>query len=189
MRSLLLAALLVPSLLACGDDVVNYSAPVGIDFKLQSNDVAGGGTFLLPKNISQPSGNPYGAFVHDAERALGRAPSRIVVTYAGLELLGSSSVANMSEVFQSAAPVWVGFVLTGADPGGTLYPVCNAVNPAGTGFPMAATFDSAALPAEDYAELLGGSFEVDLGGTATTAFAGGSETADLVVTFGLVAYK
>ena len=183
MKIAILAVLLVPILLACGDEVVNYSAPVGINTKLRSTDVGAGGAVLLTKNINTESGNPYGAFVNAAARALGRPPSRIAVTYLTLELLPSSTgVDNLNQVF-------TGQVATGFDLAGSLYPVGTAVNPAGVGFPMAASFDSAGLDPTAYDDLVGGGFPVILSGTATSGFAGAGATADLKTTFGFIAYQ
>jgi hypothetical protein len=185
MRNAILAALLVPFLLACGDEVVNYSAPVGINQKLRSADVdvGAGNAVLLSKSINTEQGNPYGAFVNAATQTLGRAPSRIVVTYLSLELLGTSTgVANLNEVF-------TGQVAIGFDLNGFVYPVGTVTNPAGVGVPMAATFDSAGLGPVAYADLVGGGFPVVVSGTATPTFAGGSFTADLKATFGFMAYK
>jgi len=183
MRNAILAALLVPFLLACGDDVVNYSAPVGINEKLRSTDVGAGNAVLLSKSINTEQGNPYGAFVNAATQTLGRAPSRIVVTYLSLELLETSTgVTNLNEVF-------TGQVAIGFDLDGIVYPVGTVTNPAGVGVPMAVTFDSASLGPVAYADLVGGGFPVVVSGTATPTFAGGSFTADLKATFGFMAYK
>jgi hypothetical protein len=182
MRNALLAAILAPFLLACGDDAVNYSAPVGINVKLRSADVGTGDAVLLTKSINTEQGNPYGAFVNAAERALGRPPSRIVVTYLSLELLGTSTVTGLNQVF-------TGQVSIGFDLDGFVYPVGAAANPVGVGVPMAVSFDSAGLGPVAFADLLGGGFPVVLSGTATPAFPGGNETADLTATFGFMAYK
>ena len=186
MKTTLLAALLVPFLLACGDDVVNYSAPVGITGKLRSADPAQTApyAFTLSKNITTEQGNPYGAFVNDATRVLGQPPSRIAVTYLTLELLPSSTgVTNLNQVF--AGQVSVGFDLDG-----TAYPVGTAANPAGASFPMMTAFDSAGVGPAAFAELAGGTFPVILAGTAQPAFVTtGGLTADLQTTFGFVAYK
>ncbi len=183
MRNGILAVLLVPSLLACGDGVVNYSAPVGINQKLRSADVGAVNAVLLTKNINTESGNPYGAFVNAATQSLGRPPSRIVLSYLALDLLGTSSgVTNLNEVF-------TGQVAIGFDLNGTVYPVGTVMNPAGAGVAMAATFDSTGLDPAAYADLVGGGFPIVFSGTATSAFATGSATADLKATFGFVAYK
>ncbi len=184
MRTLLGPILLAPLLLACGGDVVNYSAPVGITMKLRSSDVTQpGNAVTLSKGITTEQGNPYGAFVNAAQQALGRPPSRIVVTYLTLELLPpSSGVANLNQVF--AGVVSAGFLLNSV-----LQPACAAASPAGTAFPMTATFDSTGLDPVSYGDLVGGTFPVVLGGTATSAFATGNDSADLQVTFGFIAYK
>ena len=182
MRNATLAVLLAPVLLACGDDVVNYSAPVGINVKLRSSDVGAANAVTLSKNITTEQGNPYGAFVNAATRALGRSPSRIAVTYLTLELLPTSTgVTDLNQVF--TGQVAVGFELAGS-----AYPVGTATNPVGVGFPMVPTFDSAGLALAAYSDLLAG-FPVVLDGTATSGFAGGADTADLKATFGFIAYR
>ncbi|HZY04104.1 MAG TPA: hypothetical protein VFF02_11450 [Anaeromyxobacteraceae bacterium] len=182
MRTPLLPILLAPLLLACGDDVVSYSAPVGITLKLRSSDVGAGNAVTLSKNITTEQGNPYGAFVNAATRALGRPPSRIAVTYLWLELLPSSSgVADLGQVF--SGQVGVGFELAGA-----VYPAGVATSPVGVSFPMAAGFDSTGLGPPAWSDLLAG-FPVVLDGTATSAFATGNDTADLQVTIGFEAFK
>ncbi len=189
MKTTILTALLVPSLLACGGDVVNYSAPVGITFSVKSTDAAGTSpyAFSQSKNINTEQGNPYGAFVNQATRALGRAPSRITANYVALELLGTSKV--VTNLDQVASQVGVGFELVGA----TVTPVASTasapVGAIGAGFPMATSFDSASLDATAYSALLGGSFPVVLGGDAIASFPTAGATADLQVTFGFVAYK
>ncbi len=184
MRNRILASFLAPLLLACGSDVVNYSAPVGITLKMQRSDVGAGDAVTLSKLINTEQGNPYGAFVNAATQALGRPPSRIVVTYLTLELLPSSSgVTNLNQVF--TGQVSVGFTLNG-----TTVPVGTATNPAGTGFPLTTTFDSAGLDATSYADLAGGSFPVIVAGDALPAFVTtGGLTADIQTTFGFEAFK
>lgn len=186
MRTLALVGLLAPFLLSCGNDVVNYSAPVGITMSIKSTDASATTPYAInpqSKNIATEQGNPYGAFVNDATRALGRAPSRIAVTSMTLSLLGSSKV--VTTLNQVASQVAVGFQLVGT----TVTPVGAAANPQGTTFPMASSFDSANLDATAYASLLGGSFPVVLTGNAVSSFPTANATADLQVTFGFLAYK
>lgn len=183
MRNVILAAALSPLLLACGDEVVNYSAPVGITLKMQRSDVGAGDAVTLSKLINTEQGNPYGAFVNSATRVLGRPPSRIAVTYLTLELLASSTgVTDLNQVF--TGQVSLGFELDAV-----LRPVGAVTNPAGVGVAMAPAFDSAGLDPVAWADLVGGGFPVVLNGTATSAFAGGASTADLQATFGFLAYK
>ena len=61
---------------ACGDDPVNYSAPVGIELKAKSGDVTNN-AITEEKGITTESGNPYGAFITEAKNRIGHDPSRI----------------------------------------------------------------------------------------------------------------
>ncbi len=189
MRTLVLPFLLAPVLLACGSDVVNFSAPVGITISLKSANAATAAPYAFTpqsKLISTEQGNPYGAFVNEATRQLGRAPSRISVSYLWVELLPSSK--GVTDLGQVASQLGVGFELVGT----TVTPVGAAAGPTGaigTGFPMATSFDSAGLDPTAFSSLLGGSFPVVLTGDAVSTFPSANATADLQVIFGFVAYK
>jgi hypothetical protein len=67
--------------------------------------------------------------------------------------------------------------------------VGTVTNPAGVGVAMAPAFDSAGLDPVAWADLVGGGFPVVVNGTATSAFANGSSTADLETTFGFLGYR
>ena len=190
MRETLLALLVAPALLSCGSDVVNYSAPVPIVMQVKSKDASGTSYALVgvSKNISTAPGNPFGAFVNDAQRALGRPPARIVATYATLQIEATSSptTLTLNQVFAGAPPaVVVSFSLASATP----VPVCFVNGPTGTAAAMTPVLDSSGLSAADFSSLLGGSFGVNLDGNATAAFATGAQTADLLVTVGFEAFK
>ena len=64
---------------ACSDDPVNYSEPVGIELKVKSGEVSALNALSPEKSITTESGNPYGAFVTEAENRLGHDPSNIVL--------------------------------------------------------------------------------------------------------------
>jgi len=183
------ATLLLPlaaALLAgCGSDPVSYSAPVGISLDARSGDVVAG-AISADKNVNTESGNPYGAFANAAVQALGRNPSRIAVTSATLELESSSTgVPSLQEVF--AGTVSIGFVMNGSS---TVYPVASVVNPTGAGpVAMSVSFDSASMAPGDYDDLAGGSFKVELDGTAAAGFAAADAIARMTATFGFVAYE
>jgi hypothetical protein len=181
------AALVVAALAsACGSsDPVSYSAPVGISLDAKSGDVVAG-QVQADKNISTETGNPYGAFVNAAEKALGHAPSRIVVTGATLTLSpsGSTLVTALDQVF-------TGTVRLSFEPNGSSnsYLVASVASPAGTGpVPMAVTFDSSTMTAADYADLVGGAFKVALDGPAAAGFGARGATADMTATFTFEAY-
>jgi hypothetical protein len=174
----LLLALLAPLAAGCGSDPVSYSAPVAITF---NNIKPGTGNAILEdKNITQPSGNPWGKFMNDARLKLGHDPSKIVATGATIELLTSTGFTGMQDVF--TGPVSVSFVVTPNS-----YQLGGVTSPTSAGpVPLAivfGTFDSATM-AGDYASLLGSSFSVVLAGTAPTAASG----ANVQTTFTFVAY-
>ncbi len=190
MNKLLALAPLV-LLAACGgNDPVSYSAPVGISLPVASKD-ASSGSISVGKNINTESGNPYGAFVNDARARIGHDPSRIVLMATTLKLLGGTStgVTALEQVF--AGTVTISFQMNGTN---DTYPVAQIVNPAGAGpVSLSVGLDSNSLPAVDRASLVQGQFSVVLSGTppggATGAFATGNDLADLVGTFGFVAYE
>jgi hypothetical protein len=176
----LLLALIAPLAVGCGSDpAVSYSAPVAISF----NNIKPGASnaILENKNISQPSGNPWGKFLNDAKAKLGHDPSKIVVTGATIELLTSTSFTGLQDVF--TGPVSVSFLVT-TNP----YQLVGVTNPTTAGpVPMSivfGTFDAASMAAGDYASVLGSSFSVVLAGTAPTATSG----ANIQTTFTFVAY-
>jgi hypothetical protein len=185
-RKILLLAFASVLASACGSsDPVTYSAPVGISLDVRSSDVVAT-QIHVDKNISTETGNPYGAFVNAATKALGRAPSRIVVTSATLTLDAASStqVTALEQVF-------TGQVRTSFQPNGSSnsYPVASVTSPTGTGpVPMAVTFDSTSMTPADFGDLVGGAFKVVLAGTATTDFANGSAKADLTATLTFEAF-
>ena len=176
----LLLALIAPLAAGCGSDAaVSYSAPVAITF----NNIKPGtsNAILEDKNISQPSGNPWGKFLNDAKAKLGHDPSKIVVTGATIELLTSTGFTGLQNVF--TGPVSVSFLVT-LNP----YQLAGVTSPTTAGpVPMAivfGTFDAASMAAGDYASVLGSSFSVVLAGTAPTAVSG----ANIQTTFTFVAY-
>ncbi len=187
-RHALLAATLLLAVLAsaCGSsDPVSYSAPVGISLDARSSDVAAGQVHV-DKNISTESGNPYGAVVNAAVKALGHAPSRIVVTSATLTLdaASSSQVTALEQVF--TGQVRVSFQPNGSS---NTYPVASVTSPTGVGpVTLAVTFDSSSMTPADFGDLVGGAFKVALDGPAASGFAAGSAKADLTATLTFEAF-
>src|SRR5262245_53362063 len=92
-------------LAACGSDPVSYSAPVGINLKAKSSDVANG-VVSDGKAINTESGNPYAVFVHDAQTKLGRPPAQIDVDHVELFLgAASTRVTTLGQVFNGNVEV------------------------------------------------------------------------------------
>jgi hypothetical protein len=170
---------------ACGTtDPVTYSAPVGISLDVKSGDAAGG-PIRVDKNITTESGNPYGAFVNAAVKALGGSPSRIGVASATLALEPSSiGVTALEQVFTGT--VWLSFEPNGTS---TLYPAASVALPTGAGpVPMQVSFDSTSMTPADYAALVGGNFKVVLIGTPAAGFGSATATARLQAALTFVAY-
>jgi len=166
---------------------VSYSAPVGINLKAKSSDSTNG-VVSEEKGINTESGNPYGAFVSDAQRKLGRSPGQIDVDRVELFLgAASTKVTTLGEAF--TGNVEVVFQMNDTN---NSYPVATGAIAASTasgpvGFD--ASFDAASLPALDYDKLLNGSFKVIARGPAATDFTTKGAEADLQVTFTFAAYE
>src|SRR6478735_3713153 len=104
MKTPLLAVVL---LAACGDDPVNYSAPVGIELKAKSGDVTNN-AIHEEKGITTESGNPYGAFIADAKAKLGgKDPSEIDIDKMTLTLniAKSTNVATIDQAISGESTV------------------------------------------------------------------------------------
>lgn len=185
LASLAALALAVP---ACGDDPLSYSAPVAINLKVKSAETAFGAV-MDDKGITTESGNPYGAFVSDARAALGGADPAVIEVDSVDLLLGANSVGvtKLGDVF--GGPVEVLFEMNDTN---NSYPVATTTIDATTGsgpVALAIGFEGTAMPANDYAKLLGGGFKVILRGAAATGFETKGADADLQVTFTFAAYE
>ena len=172
-------------LAGCGDSPVNYSAPVGINLKAKSGDVQQN-VVSDKKAITTESGNPYGAFVNNAQTMLGRAPNRIEVDTLTL-ILGADStgVTQLEQVFTGEVDVL--FIMNDTN---NTYNVAHVMNPTGPGpVPMVIDFDGAAVSSVDYPKLLGGSFSVVIRGPAAATFPGASAQASLQTNFTFAAFQ
>jgi hypothetical protein len=172
-------------LVGCGADPLSYSAPVAINLKAKSGDVSGTAV-SEQKGINTETGNPYGAFVGDARRQLGRDPGRVEVDGASVTLgAQSTGVVSLQEVF--AGDVDVAFVI---DDSNNTYDVGHVNDPVGVGpVDMGIAFDSAAVSDLDYAKLLAGSFKVVVRGTAAVDFSTKGAEANLQVSFTFAAFE
>ena len=184
----LLASSLLLGLVACGDDPLTYSAPVGINLKAKSSDTVNN-VVSDEKGITTESGNPYGAFVSDAQRELGgRDPAVIEVD--GVELfLGASStgVTTLGEIFDGNVEV-----LFQMNDTNNSYPVAHGTVAATTGggpFALSIDFAGEDVPDIDFAKMLGGSFKVIARGPAAADFTTKGADADLQVTFTFAAFE
>jgi len=174
-------------LAACGDDPVSYSQPVGINLKAKSGETVNA-VVSNDKAITTENGNPYGAFVGDAEVTLGHDPSRITVDHVDL-LLGASTtgVTALGEIF--VGDVELLFQMNDTN---NSYPVATlAIDAATTAGPIGvdSTFDSDDAGDVDFAKILGGSFKVVIRGPAAPDFASKGAEADLQATFTFAAFE
>jgi hypothetical protein len=178
---------LVPLLLvaACGDDPVSFSAPVGINLKAKSGDVANT-AISEDKAITTENGNPYGAFVSDATTKLGQEPGRIEVDRVTL-LLGaqSTNVTKLEEVFVGV--VDVAFIMNDTN---NTYEVGTVNNPTGVGpVEVAIGLAGADMAPQDFSKYLGGSFKIVARGTAAPGFSSKGAEASLQLTFTFAAFE
>lgn len=175
----------VAMLAGCSDDPLSYSAPVGINLKTKSGDVSGT-SVSNQKGINTESGNPYGAFIADSRRELGRDPARVEVDEATLTLgAQSTGVVTLQEVF--VGDVDVAFVI---DDSNNTYDVGHVIDPAGVGpVGIGVNFESDAVSDADYAKFLAGSFKVVIRGAAAPGFSTKGAEANLQTSFTFAAYE
>jgi hypothetical protein len=183
----LLAAITALSLAACGDDPVNYSAPVGIELKAKSGDVMNA-AINENKGITTESGNPYGAFITDAMNRLGgRDPSHIELDKLTLTLGGqSTNVASLDQVM--TGDVAVSFLTNDTN---NTFVAGHFTSPTGVG-PVDAssiTFDWSQVGAPDVAKMLGGSFKVVITAPAAAGYDTKGAEASLELTFTFTAFE
>ena len=180
-----LVALAVLVLAACGDDPISFSAPVGINIKAKSGDVANT-AISQDKAITTETGNPYGAFVSDATAKLGQEPGRIEVDRATLQLGAlSTNVTKLEEVFVGV--VDVAFIMNDTD---NTYEVGTVNNPSGVGaVDVVIGLDGGDMAPQDFTKYLGGSFKVVARGTAAPGFDAKGAEASLQLTFTFAAFQ
>jgi hypothetical protein len=178
-----LLALLVVA--ACGDDPVSFSEPVGIELKVKSGEVSAN-AITPEKGITTESGNPYGAFVSDAQAKLGGDPARIELEKVTIQLgAQSTNVASLEDVM--TGDVYAQFLTNDSN---NTYVVGHWGSPTGIG-PVEGhpSFDWDALPAGDVDKFMSGSFKVVLNAPASPDFAGKGAEAVLQLTFTFSAFE
>lgn len=180
-------AYILLGLAACSDEPVNYSQPVTINLKAKSGDTINA-TVTSEKGITTESGNPYSAFVNEAERMLGGDPGRIEVDSVELFLGASSTgVATLGEIFDGNVEI-----LFEMNDTNNSFPVASAgISATTTSGPieLSSSFSSTSVGDADYAKLLGGSFKVILRGPAAAGFESKGAEADLQATFTFAAFE
>lgn len=178
--------LAIALLAACGDDPVNYSAPVGIELKAKSGEVTSSNSITPEKSITTESGNPYGKFVADARAKLGRDPGHIELDEVTLTLgAQSSNVANLEQVM--TGEVNVSFLTNDTN---NTFIAAKFNGPTGVG-PVegTSTFDWELVGPQDIEKMLGGSFKVVLNAPAAAEFATKGADASLQLTFTFTAFE
>ncbi|HEX8114583.1 MAG TPA: hypothetical protein VF516_42930 [Kofleriaceae bacterium] len=172
-------------LVACGSDPVSFSSPVGINLKAKSGDVSSSAV-SDDKAITTESGNPYGAFVSDAQRKLGKDPGRIAIDKLTLTLgAQSTNVTALEQVY--TGDVDVAFITNDTN---NTYDVGHVVSPTGVGpVDMRVTFASEDMTTADFTKLLTGSFKVVIRGPAATTFATSSAEANVQLMFTFAAFE
>ena len=183
MRITSLAAIV--ALTACGDDPVSYSSPVGINLKAESGAVSGT-AISDEKGITTESGNPYGAFVTEARKALGRDPSRIELDGLTLTLgANSTGVTAFEQIYTGDVDVL--FLMNDSN---NTYNAGRVTNPTGPGpIEVGVLVESDAITDTDWPKYLGGSFKVVIRGTAAADFASKGAKADLQLMFTFAAFE
>ena len=180
-----LVASFATGLAACGSDPVSVSSPVGITLKVQSGDVTNS-AISDDKAITTESGNPYGAFISDAQRKLGRDPARIEVDKLTLTLgAQSTNVTALDQVYTGDVDV----ALITNDTNST-YDIGHVQSPTGAGpVGLSVSFVSQDMVPADFTKLVAGSFKVVIRGPAATMFAGKGASADLQLMFTFSAFE
>jgi hypothetical protein len=174
------------ALAGCSDDPVNYSAPVGIELKTKSGEVTASNALTPEKSITTESGNPYGAFVNEAEGKLGRAPGSLDLDKLTITLgAGSTNVANLEQVM--TGDVYVSFLMNDTN---NTYVIGHFGSPTGIG-PVDghSSYDWSAVAEQDIEKMLGGSFKVVLNAPAAADFSTKGAEAVLQLTFTFSAYE
>jgi hypothetical protein len=172
-------------LAACGADPISYSSPVGINLKAKSGDVSNN-AISDEKGITTESGNPYGAFMNDARRELGRDPARVEIDQLTLTLGAQSvGVTTLDEVY--TGDVDVALIMNDTD---NTYDAGHVTSPSGVGpVDLDVVFESPAVGDADYLKLIGGGFKVVIRGPAAASFASKGAEADLQLTFTFAAFE
>lgn len=190
MRTSLLFASLAVSLLAgaCADDPVTFSEPVTINLKVDS-DKAVNDSITTEKGITTENANPYGAFIADAQAALGADPSRIDLGHVDI-LLGADTtgVSSLSEVFDGDVSVL--FQMDTTDDTFDAASVSIGANTDGGGpLSMTTSFDSDQMSSASYDKLLSGSFKVVINAPTQADFDTLSAKTTMQLTFEFQAYE
>ena len=163
-------------LTGCGADgaanTAAYSGPVNVRLdKFKDGDVRNG-AFDADKSINTESGNPYGAFLQAARRALGRDPAAVVVDRVSFTM-GSDTrgVTAFEQVFTGALVVYLASSSTTVNIG-------SVNDPSGAG-PVEVDIDATRASLDPIQrDLINGSFKI---GIRVPAAAGRPQSFDVKV--------
>ena len=175
------------ALVGCGDDPVSYSAPVGINLKAKSSDTINN-VVTDEKGINTESGNPFGAFISDAKRELGRDPGSVDAEKVTVLLgAGSTGVTRLGEVFTGNVEV----LFQMNDTNNTFPVAAGTIDAAATGGPieLSPSFTADPTAGVDWNKFLSGSFKVIMRGPAATGFTTKGADADVQVTLTFSAFE
>jgi hypothetical protein len=170
---------------ACGSELRSYEVPVDVHLQVKTknkDEVVTG-----EKAIRTELGDPFGVFIEDVRRKLGRDPATIDVNGAEVGLgAGSIGAVLLGEVF--AGTVRVLFQL---DETGSNYPVAMGEVSASTPVLLSldASFDADVVPDADYVGFLGGGFKVSISGLAAPAASAKPVDVDLQLTLTFAALE
>ena len=167
---------------ACGNDPSHVT--LGLDVEYSNG---GHGILFASKPMASEEGDPYGAFIDDARKRLGKEPSRIGIDGLSVTLVGGSDEARaLEDVF--VGTLEVSFIGRGPGWPAPLYPVGSVSRPTGEG-PVAldVAFDADTFASEQADWLRTGDFTVSLRSPYPDDFHGGS--ADVQLTFILAALE
>ena len=171
---------------ACGDDPVSYSAPVGIELKVKSGEVTASNALTPEKSITTESGNPYGAFISEAQDKLGKDPGLIELDGVTIQLgAQSTNVSALEQVM--TGDVYVQFLTNDSN---NTFIAGHWASPTTIG-PVDGDprFDWTMVGSQDVEKMLGGSFKVVLNAPAAAEFSTKGAEASLQLTFTFSAYE
>lgn len=171
---------------ACGEDAVSHSDIVGIEVKADADKVVND-TISDEKNINTESGNPYGAFITEAQNALGADPGRIEITSVTIQLNDSVGVAALNEIFDGDVDIVFQMPTSGDEVRVASGAVSAETEGAGP-YELIVEFDSDQLNDANYADLIAGSFKVLYRAPANAAYAGSGAKTDLQINFEFEAF-
>ncbi|MEO8844841.1 MAG: hypothetical protein ABI591_23845 [Kofleriaceae bacterium] len=181
----LLVPLALLSFTACGADPVSFSTPVGINLKAKSGEVSNN-AISDDKAITTESGNPYGAFITDAQTKLGKNPTRVEIDNLTLTLgAQSTGVTTLQQVY--TGDVDVAFIMNDTN---NTYDAAHVMDPTGVGpVDVGVAFYSDEVSPADFTKMLTGSFSVVIRGAAAATFSSGGAEANLQLTFTFAAFE